>query len=186
MSGLIGTIDRPKPGSLRGGAVDADSADDLQVTPSRRRPQLALMFILVNVTLDSLAVTIVGPVMPALLKSLTGGAMAQMSTVFGTITVIFATMQLIAGPVQGALSDRFGRRPIVLISTIGIATYFVCLALTPSLTWVFVGVVIAGAAAGSVAAACRVRCRHLKTRATSRAVRSRLGGAQSRAARAVH
>ncbi len=123
------------------------------MAPSGRRLQLALVFILVNVTLDSLALTIVGPVMPALLKSLTGGAMAQMSTVFGTIAVIFASMQLIAGPVQGALSDRFGRRPIVLTSTVGVAIYFVCLALTPNLTWVFVGVVIAGAAAGGVTAA---------------------------------
>ena len=142
-----------EPGPLRGGAVDVHSADGAHVAPSGRRLQLALVFILVNVTLDSLAVTIVGPVMPALLKSLTGGAMAQMSTVFGTIAVVFATMQLIAGPVQGALSDRFGRRPIVLISTVGVAIYFVCLALTPNLTWVFVGVVIAGAAAGGVTAA---------------------------------
>ncbi|HEY6599561.1 MAG TPA: MFS transporter, partial [Pseudomonadales bacterium] len=131
--------------------MDTHSVDGLPLTSGR--VQLALVFILVSVTLDSLAVTIVGPVMPALLKELTGGAMAQMSAVFGAITMVFAAMQFVAGPVQGALSDRFGRRPIVLISTVGIAAYFVCLALTPNLTWIFVGAVIAGAAAGSVAAA---------------------------------
>ena len=146
----MGTIDQ-QPGSLRGGHVDTRSVDGLPLTSGR--VQLALVFILVSVTLDSLAVTIVGPVMPALLKELTGGAMAQMSAVFGAITMVFAAMQFVAGPVQGALSDRFGRRPIVLISTVGIAAYFVCLALTPNLTWIFVGAVIAGAAAGSVAAA---------------------------------
>ena len=129
------------------------SVTGAQIAEGRQRLQLALIFILVSVVLDSLATTIIGPVVPALLKSLTGGAMAQMSTVFGAITVIFASMQLIVGPVQGALSDRFGRRPVILISIAGIGSYFVCLALAPTLSWIFVGAAIAGAAVASITAA---------------------------------
>jgi len=133
--------------------LDLHSAGGVRAAESRKAGNLALICILVTVVLDSLAGTVIGPVMPALLKSLTGGAMAQMTTVFGAVTVTIATMQLVAAPVQGALSDRFGRRPVVLISTAGLAIDFVCLGLAPNLTWVFVGAVIGGTAAGSVTAA---------------------------------
>jgi len=133
---------------------DMDEAiDGIRRRFGRLRVEPALVSILVTVVLDALAGTIIGPVMPALLKSLTGDAMAQMSTVFGAMTVTIAGMQLIAGPVQGALSDRYGRRPIILVSAFGLGTYFVCLALAPNLVWVFAGVVVGGAAAGSISAA---------------------------------
>jgi len=127
--------------------------DGVQVPASRERVPLALAFILVTVVVDSLGTTIIGPVMPTLLKSLTGGAMAQMSTVFGAITMTLASMQLVAGPVQGALSDCYGRRPVILVSTVGWTIYFVILALAPNLAWLFVGAVVAGGAAGSINAA---------------------------------
>jgi DHA1 family tetracycline resistance protein-like MFS transporter len=129
--------------------VPANGSDPTEL----RQPPLALVLIATTVVIDALATTVIGPVMRTLLSSLTGGAMAQMSTVYGAITVIFAGMQLIAGPVQGALSDRFGRRPIILVSIVRLAFYFVCLALAPNLGWIFVGAVVAGAAAGSVSAA---------------------------------
>ncbi len=113
----------------------------------------AIAFILITVLLDTLAGSIVGPVVPALLKSLTGGSMAQMSTVYGAMMVIFATMQLVMGPVQGALSDRFGRRPVILISIVGLGIQFLIMATAPDLSWLFAAMVIAGAAAGSVTAA---------------------------------
>ncbi len=113
----------------------------------------AIVFILITIMLDTLAGTIVGPVMPALLQSLTGGVMAQMSTVYGTMVVIFASMQLVMGPVQGALSDRFGRRPVILIAILGLGIEFLMIANAPNLTWLFAAMVIAGAASGSVTAA---------------------------------
>ena len=113
----------------------------------------AIAFILITVLLDTLAGSIVGPVMPTLLKSLTGGAMAQMSTVYGAMVVIFATMQLVMGPVQGALSDRFGRRPVILISIVGLGVEFLIMATARDLSWLFAAMIIAGAAAGSVTAA---------------------------------
>lgn len=112
-----------------------------------------MMFILVTVFLAALAATIVVPVLPQLLKSLTGDAMAQMSTVFGAMTTLYAGMQLFAGPVQGAVSDRFGRRPVILISTFGQAVDSVLMALAPTLSWLFAARAVAGVCAGSVTAA---------------------------------
>jgi MFS family permease len=97
--------------------LQPDRADRSTTAVAASTGLAAIVFILITVLLDTLAGSIVGPVMPALLKSLTGGAMAQMSTVYGAMMVIFATMQLVMGPVQGALSDRFGRRPVILLST---------------------------------------------------------------------
>jgi DHA1 family tetracycline resistance protein-like MFS transporter len=91
--------------------------------------------------------------MPQLLKALTGGAMAQMSTVLGAMATLFAAMQLFSAPIQGALSDRFGRRPVILISNLGLAIESVLMALAPNLVWLFVAFVISGLAAGSIAAA---------------------------------
>jgi DHA1 family tetracycline resistance protein-like MFS transporter len=113
----------------------------------------AIAFILITILLDTLAGSIVGPVVPSLLKSLTGGAMAQMSTVYGAMMVIFATMQLVMGPVQGALSDRFGRRPVILISIMGLGVQFLIIATAHDLAWLFVAMAVAGAASGSVTAA---------------------------------
>ncbi len=112
-----------------------------------------MAFILVTVFLAALAATIAFPVMPQLLKSLTGDAMAQMSTVLGAMTTLYAVMQLFAGPVQGALSDRFGRRPVILVSTLGQAVDSVLMALAPTLSWLFAARAVAGVCAGSVTAA---------------------------------
>ena len=106
-----------------------------------------------TVVLNVLGGTITGPVMPKLLHSLTGGSMAQMSTVYGVMATLFAGMQLFAGPIQGALSDRFGRRPVILGSTLGLCITSVLMALAPSIGWLFAANIIWGAAAGSLTAA---------------------------------
>jgi DHA1 family tetracycline resistance protein-like MFS transporter len=112
-----------------------------------------MVFILTTVVLDALAGTITFPVMPQLLKSLTGGEMAQMSTVLGAMATTFAAMQLFSAPVQGALSDHFGRRPVILVSNLGLAIDSVLMALAPNLIWLFAALMISGVAAGSIAAA---------------------------------
>lgn len=112
-----------------------------------------MAFILVTVFLDALAGTITVPVMPQLLTSLTGGAMAQMSTAFGAMMTSYALMQLFAGPVQGALSDRFGRRPVILVSNVGLVVASVLMALAANLLWLFAAYVVAGICAGSITAA---------------------------------
>lgn len=106
-----------------------------------------------TVFLDALAGTITFPVMPQLLESLTGGSMAQMSTALGAMATVFAAMQLFSAPVQGALSDRFGRRPVILISNLGLVINSVLMALAPNLAWLFAALTISGIAAGSITAA---------------------------------
>ena len=110
-------------------------------------------FIFVSVMLATLAGSIIGPVLPQLLKLLTGGRMASMSAAMGAMVMLYAALQFFAGPVQGALSDRFGRRPVILIANFGLAVDYAIMALAPNLAWLFVGRAITGATAGSITAA---------------------------------
>ena len=121
-------------------------------TPPKTR-RAAMGFIFVTVMLATLAGSIIGPVLPQLLKLLTGGKMASMSTAMGAMTMVYAGLQFFAGPVQGALSDRFGRRPVILIANFGLAIDYAIMALAPNLAWLFVGRAITGATAGSITAA---------------------------------
>ncbi len=119
--------------------------------PKTRRA--AMGFIFVTVMLATLAGSIIGPVLPQLLKLLTGGRMASMSTAMGAMTMLYAALQFFAGPVQGALSDRFGRRPVILVANFGLAVDYAIMALAPNLAWLFVGRAVTGATAGSITAA---------------------------------
>ena len=119
--------------------------------PAKRRA--AMGFIFATVMLATLAGSIIGPVLPQLLKLLTGGKMASMSTAMGAMTMLYAALQFFAGPVQGALSDRFGRRPVILVANFGLAIDYAIMALAPNLAWLFVGRAVTGATAGSITAA---------------------------------
>jgi DHA1 family tetracycline resistance protein-like MFS transporter len=112
-----------------------------------------MAFIFASVVLATLAGSIIGPVLPQLLNTLTGGSMAKMSTAFGLMMVLYAGMQFFAGPMQGALSDRYGRRPVILAANFGLAIDYAIMALAPNLAWLFVGRAITGATAGSITAA---------------------------------
>ena len=120
--------------------------------PPRKR-RAAMGFIFATVMLATLAGSIIGPVLPQLLKLLTGGRMASMSTAMGAMTMLYAALQFFAGPVQGALSDRFGRRPVILVANFGLALDYAIMALAPNLAWLFVGRAVTGATAGSITAA---------------------------------
>jgi DHA1 family tetracycline resistance protein-like MFS transporter len=91
--------------------------------------------------------------MPQLLKTLTGGSMAQMSTIYGAVATVFAAVQLFSSPIQGALSDRYGRRPLLVLSSVGLVLNMIVLALAPSVAWLFLAIAISGLAAGSMSAA---------------------------------
>lgn len=110
----------------------------------------AMSFIFVTVALDMIALGIIIPVWPALIKSFTGQNDASASLMLGIMAAVWALAQFAAAPVLGVLSDRIGRRPVILFSNIGTAFDYVIMALAPSLSWLFVGRVLSGITAASI------------------------------------
>ena len=109
----------------------------------------ALVFIFVTVALDVLALGIIIPVLPRLVENFVAGDTARAARIFGLFGSVWALMQFVASPVLGGLSDRFGRRPIILISSFGLGLDYVFMALAPTLAWLFVGRVISGVTSAS-------------------------------------
>jgi DHA1 family tetracycline resistance protein-like MFS transporter len=109
----------------------------------------AVVFIFVTVALDVLAFGVVIPVLPKLLEQLSGGDTAHAARLFGLFGAVWALMQFICSPTLGALSDRFGRRPIILISCFGLGLDYILMALAPTTIWLFVGRVLSGIMAAS-------------------------------------
>jgi DHA1 family tetracycline resistance protein-like MFS transporter len=118
------------------------------VTAQPRRAAIA--FIFVTVVLDMLAFGVVIPVLPRLILDFTGGnaqSAAWWQGVFGTL---FAGIQFFLAPVLGALSDRFGRRPVILLSALGLSLDYLLIALAPNLWWLLAGRVIAAFCSASI------------------------------------
>ena len=113
----------------------------------------AVAFIFVTVLLDMLALGIVIPVLPKLIESFLAGDTARASEMVGLFGTVWALMQFIFSPVQGALSDRFGRRPVILISNFGLGLDYLVMALAPNLIWLFAGRVISGICTASISTA---------------------------------
>lgn len=123
-------------------------------TPSaagQRRP--ALLFIFFTILIDILAFGIIIPVLPHLIEDFSGGDTSEASYWVAAFGTAFALVQFVASPIQGALSDRFGRRPVILISCCGLALDFVFMALAPSLLWLFVGRMISAVTSASISTA---------------------------------
>jgi DHA1 family tetracycline resistance protein-like MFS transporter len=113
----------------------------------------ALIFIFLTVMLDMLALGVVIPVLPKLVESFVGGSVAEAAGIVGVMGTVWAVMQFLFSPVQGALSDRFGRRPVILFSNFGLGFDYVLMALAPSLAFLFAGRVISGITAASFSTA---------------------------------
>jgi DHA1 family tetracycline resistance protein-like MFS transporter len=115
--------------------------------PASRR-KAAIAFILVTAVLDIVAMGIVMPVLPPLIEEFTGSN-ARAGIINGVFVALWAIMQFVASPVIGAWSDQVGRRPVILISTAGLAADYVLMALAPDLWWLAVGRIIAGVTSAS-------------------------------------
>lgn len=109
----------------------------------------AVIFIFITVLIDILAFGIIIPVLPHLIEQMTGGTVSNAAWWVGVFGTVFAIVQFICSPIQGALSDRFGRRPVVLLSNLGLGLDFVLMAVAPSLWLLFVGRIISGITAAS-------------------------------------
>lgn len=113
----------------------------------------ALAFIFVSMVLDIVAFGIVIPVLPQLIKGFLGGDTARAAAWYGIFGTTWAAMQFICSPFLGALSDRFGRRPVLLLSILGLGLDYLLMALAPTLMWLFVGRVLSGMTAAGFATA---------------------------------
>jgi DHA1 family tetracycline resistance protein-like MFS transporter len=113
----------------------------------------SVRFILITLVIDALGFGLVVPIVPALVLKLSGLTISGASVWVGLLLTAFALMQFACAPVLGALSDRFGRRPVLLLSLSGICANYLLLAWAPSLIWLFLGRLIAGATAANAATA---------------------------------
>jgi len=109
----------------------------------------ALVFIFITIVVDVLALGIIIPVLPKLVEGFLKGDTARAAEFFGLFGTVWALMQFIFSPVLGALSDRYGRRHVILISCFGLGLDYILMALAPTLWWLFVGRVISGITAAS-------------------------------------
>jgi MFS transporter, DHA1 family, tetracycline resistance protein len=115
--------------------------------------QAAVIFIFITVLMDMLAFGVIIPVLPTLIYDMSGGNAQTATNWNAALGTSWALMQFIWSPILGALSDRYGRRPIILISNFGLAADFVLLALAPNLWWLLVARLLSGVVSASVTTA---------------------------------
>ena len=121
--------------------------------PAVGASRAAFVFIFITLVLDVLALGVVIPVLPKLIEHFLAGDTAAAARLVGVFAFAWALMQFLFSPVLGALSDRFGRRPVILISCFGLGLDYLLMALAPNLWWLFIGRVLSGITAASFSTA---------------------------------
>src|SRR3989441_4877452 len=124
----------------------------IQTTTAVGGRKAALAFIYVTIVLDTLGFGITIPVLPRLIVSFAGDT-AQGAEIFGLFVTIWTLMQFLFSPLIGALSDRFGRRPVLILSSFGLGVDYMVMALAPNLAWLLLGRILSGITASSYATA---------------------------------
>src|SRR5438105_5796729 len=119
----------------------------LAIAPAR---SAAFIFVFITVLLDMLALGIIIPVLPRLVVDFVGGDAARGADYLGLFGTAWALMQFVFSPVHGMLSDRFGRKPVILISNFGLGLDYILMAAAPNLAVLFVGRVISGITSASI------------------------------------
>lgn len=119
----------------------------------KNRLKPAMGFIFATLLIDVTGLGIIIPVFPKLIQQLTGESLSVASEYGGWLLFAFAIMQFVFSPILGNLSDQYGRRPILLLSLLGFAIDYLLLAFAPTITWLFIGRVIAGIMGASITTA---------------------------------
>ncbi|WP_310381721.1 TCR/Tet family MFS transporter [Flavobacterium sp.] len=120
---------------------------------SKDKKQAAVGFIFITMLIDITGWGIIIPVIPKLIQELINGDISEASKYGGWLTFAYAITQFVFAPIVGSLSDKFGRRPIILISLFGFSLDYLLLAFSPTITWLFVGRIIAGITGASLTTA---------------------------------
>jgi DHA1 family tetracycline resistance protein-like MFS transporter len=118
-----------------------------------KKRSAALGFIFITLLIDITGLGIIIPIMPALIQELIGGDLSQAATYGGWLMFSYAVMQFFFSPILGNLSDRYGRRPILLLSLLGLGVDYLVLAVAPTIGWLFVGRIMAGISGASITTA---------------------------------
>ena len=119
----------------------------------KNNKQAAIGFIFITMLLDVTGWGIIIPVIPKLIKELINADVSEAAKYGGWLTFAYAFTQFVFAPIVGALSDKFGRRPIILISLFGFAVDYLFLSIAPTILWLFVGRIIAGITGASITTA---------------------------------
>lgn len=117
--------------------------------PPRKPGKRALLFILVTVLLDSMGFGVIIPVMPELIMELTGEGLSRAAVYGGWLGFIYAALQFLFAPILGNLSDRFGRRPVLLYAVASLGLDYIVMGLAPTIRWLFISRAVAGIAGAS-------------------------------------
>ena len=112
-----------------------------------------MIFILITVFIDVLGIGIIIPILPELIKEFAGGSTTVAGRWFGVLAATYAVTQFFFAPLLGAISDRVGRRPVILISLFGLGIDYIIMGFAPSIAWLFVGRLFAGVMGASITTA---------------------------------
>ncbi len=123
--------------------------DILQPMPHRKPGKKALLFILITVLIDTMGMGVIIPVIPELIMELTGEGLSRAAVYGGWLGFVYAGLQFVFAPILGNLSDRFGRRPVLLYAVGSLGIDYILMGLAPTIRWLFVGRAIAGIAGAS-------------------------------------
>ena len=116
---------------------------------SRPTSNYALAFIFITMLIDTIGLGIIIPVTPAIIAQLTGEGLSDAARWGGWLMFVFALMQFFGAPVIGNLSDRFGRRPVLILSLVALSIDYMITGLAPTIVWLFIGRFLSGAAGGA-------------------------------------
>jgi DHA1 family tetracycline resistance protein-like MFS transporter len=106
--------------------------------------QAAMGFIFITVLVDVMGIGMIIPIMPDLIEELTGGTTGEASGWYGILAFVYASMQFVFAPILGGLSDKWGRRPVLLGSLFGFTLDYILMALAPTIWWLFAGRLLSG------------------------------------------
>ena len=126
---------------------------EVGLKPPAQGRKAAMIFILITVFIDVLGIGIIIPILPELIKDFAGGSTTLAGRWFGVLAATYAVTQFFFAPLLGAISDRVGRRPVILISLFGLGIDYIIMGFAPSIAWLFVGRLFAGVMGASITTA---------------------------------